>query len=318
MTLSMFLAATFVALHYEFYAHLDDRAVTDLGALSGVLPQLRKWRIGIQPQPFAIIIGNALANISRAFFTHAVAAAFAQCFWWNLKKRARTIAQIDTILKLYHDPANTLLWTAIGSFQSLSIIAIISAAFVVIPISTPASLTIATAAQQERSCTVATVDLARAQLWARTNADPASVTDTSPAAGAYQIVSAALMAGDYIPPQTPQVTDGGAGWTLSAYNVSFVGLTLDCEDVTNTPPFDLDMSLPYLSDGTIGVETATVWNTTYSLNDGSDQDGPDLTVATRALGAEFVSDVQDNTLNGQHTEIEVVTCGPRIASSTLR
>ena len=302
MVIFTLLATLSIIAHHCFYAFLDGKAVTN-GPISAFSRQLHA---GVGEQAFASTIGNAIALLAKACLGGAVVSAFEQFFWWQLRRQARSIQQIDAILFLHANPFDPTAWTALPAFPWLSIVAVLAASFAVVPVATPGALTVDTAAHSEQPCTVPTVNISRVRLGAFTNQDISGFTDTSPTAGAFQLVSAVLMAGDHLSPQTPNITDAGS--ILSSYNVSFVAISLNCSNITLTSP-DLDSYLPYQPNDShlgYGIGTATVWNTTYDPND--DHYGLYLSVARRNLDARFVSDVVNHTLDGQHAGVEMVSC----------
>ena len=70
--------------HHFFYHFLDGRPVND-DTLAMLQAQLR--RKTIDNQAFTNTIGNTIANVAKICFTGAAGTAFAQLFWWQLKRQ---------------------------------------------------------------------------------------------------------------------------------------------------------------------------------------------------------------------------------------
>ena len=282
--------------HHFFYDFLDGRSVADDTVF---VLQARLHRDEVDSQAFTNTIGNAIATVAKICFAGAAATAFTQLFWWQLRRRAGTIEQINGVLSFRASPFVPTSWMAWASFPTLSAIAFAAVPLIAITVAAPGSLTVV-GADIPQDCIIPTVDLSESLLYSLADPDNNVLFNAAPTSETYQLVAAVMMAGTFLTPFPPS-----ANGTVVGYNTTFAAPTLVCTDITDS--YDFDHLLPYIRIEN-NVPTSTVWNAAYNYED--ENTIFDLAVARRGLGQVFLSDVNSNTSQGQHDALEAVSCTP--------
>lgn len=284
--------------HHFFYHFLDGRSVDDDTIF---ILQARLHRDTVDSQAFTNTIGNAIANVAKICFAGAAGTAFTQLFWWQLRRQAGTIEQINGVLSFRASPFVPTSWMAWASFPALSAIAFVSVPLIAISIATPGSLTVV-GDDIPQPCTIPKVDLSQSQLYSHGDPDISTATDAAPTSETYQLVAAVMMSGTFLNPSRP-FADGD----VVGYDTEFSAPALNCTDITDS--FDFDQYLPYISRATdTDSVLSTVWNATYNYK--AEPPSFDFVVAKRGLRQAFLSDVEQQTLSGQNDDLEAVSCTP--------
>ncbi len=245
----LLIGASLMLAHHFFYAYLNEKSI---GSAAAELPSL------LQNQNNINFIGTTIAHGARIVLSMAIGATFAQLFWETLRAQSHTVRQIDALANCGQSPFHPSSLRAATTSLALFILSFIASATALIVILTPGSLTVSSDFQRSWPCTVPSVPQNVTKSDYSPSNDAVQASDWSKSATASRILSS----NSYVPPfQTNQVITCGNAISCS-YNVSFVGLALDCVDITNQTDFTQFLN----THGTSPAAPFLIWNTN-SLND---------------------------------------------------
>ncbi|KLO16639.1 hypothetical protein SCHPADRAFT_937671 [Schizopora paradoxa] len=240
---SLLGGASLMIIHHMFYAHLNHKRI-DSGATE--LPTF------LMSQKNVNFIGNFIAHGARIILGMAIGATFSQLFWETLRSRSHTLAQIDALVNCEKSPFHLSALQAAKASLTLYVVSVAISATALVVVVSPGALTVSTSAQRTRPCIVPTVP----QEVASSNYDFVGGLSSS-------FLNSMLVSGTYIPPfQDDLAHTCGSGFSSCSYNVSFVGPTLDCIDITNKTDFTSFLEPHSFSEPTVLTQ---VWNASVSL-----------------------------------------------------
>lgn len=276
----LFAGAVIMVAHDRFYAFLANKPY-GFGTSS----------ISFALQQYYSAVGNIFALIARFAFSLAIGTAFIQLFWMVIKRKERSVAEVDSAMGVKDSPfgfSSLLTWRSMFFLPLLPALAVGNAQIVVL--SSGAVRT--DFAPTDSTCKMRTVDLTNSDIGVLTdNSTATEFTYLSPAAQTRGFVAQVIMSGEGFSPLILHDQD----FASLVYNVSFRAPALNCTNVTDTFDFANNLALPSDTDDLI-----VVWNATYTLGSGNLV----LNVATRELS---VNDTDVNDVTPSSTQ-EAVTC----------
>ncbi|KLO12651.1 hypothetical protein SCHPADRAFT_941026 [Schizopora paradoxa] len=239
----LLLAASFALLHHIFYTHLKHKSLDPMAA---ELPKFLRNPGGVK------LIGTIVAHATRVTLFIAISAIYTQIFWEKLRTQNFTMSQIDALFKCAQSPFHALTIRAAYASLALFLISFLAYATTLIVIITPGSLTVFPDFRRTSPCLVPSV--------------PQSVLDTGTAsvtAPLFDIPVEVLLSNSYLSPFRTNLAQCNNGASACAYNLSFVGPALRCEDVTNAT----DLSHLLHSDSLPLVAPTAIWYAPVELQD---------------------------------------------------
>ncbi|KLO09214.1 hypothetical protein SCHPADRAFT_577399 [Schizopora paradoxa] len=272
--------------HHLFYTYLNNKS---LGTATVELPPL------LQDQRNVNFLGTAIASVARIVLSMVVGKAFVQLLWESLRSRIYKIGQIDSLIKCGQSPFNPSAFRAATSSLSLFLISLVAAAMSLVVVFAPGSLTVITESQRTTPCVVPSVPSINDPIFD----DIGNRLEDS--------TMAIYASNTFFPPfRVDPAVACGSGAPTCSYNVSFVGVSFDCTDVTSTtnlstllqpqdPPsnapfliwnFDrpdlADATFTFLSQDLVKGETqatnCTIYNATYEVGVLLDEVGASVNV----------------------------------------
>ena len=203
--------------HHIFYWRLNQTSVTSM--------TFRHQTVGLEKsQQLTSALGNALAIIVKSSFASAIGVAFAQAFWYRMRKQAFSVEKINSIIASKGSPLALASWAAWRYAFWLPFIALLGFSMVILSVVAPGALSVVQSNfTVPHPCTVYTVQLGKTDI-AGLGPD---VNFALPAMTSLALK--VLMVGSYLPPPSP--------CGVCRYQVKFEAPAFNCIDITTSYDF---------------------------------------------------------------------------------
>ncbi|KLO12643.1 hypothetical protein SCHPADRAFT_404983 [Schizopora paradoxa] len=230
-----------MVIHHLFCSFLDARS------LNSPISHPR-W---ITKQRVVSDIGIAIAYAGQVCLAAAIAISSQQLFWNILRRRAHTISQIDSLMRMQQNPFSTSLFRCTQASLALIVAAFISASLPIISTFAPNSIKLSFDHIKSAECTVRTPR--KLTTLHTTNVSDYSVP-----------INSVFMSGSYSSPANLCNADLGL---QCSYNIDFFGPGLHCSDVTTSKNFTAFKDANLLGHGPKPPEALNVWLSSIAGDD---------------------------------------------------